>query len=308
MPIDTNTLKQIGEHVSNNPEAYQIDQRTINRIHRHKLSRRSWKGKTTKLKEQRAKRRQKNKKPEVCRHLPSIVNMNLRSVNNKTSQLKAFQDDGDHNIICVTETWLTASNKQATLNDLSHKYTAFSNERKHDRRGGGTMVLVNKDYATNVTHLGNTNTEAAADDDDNCDVEIEMTLVKMRPSRLPRGFSALYVACVYIEPKAAASQNAAKNDEKTTIAVATRIQQAIDIDPTPQFPLIFVCGDFNTAKCTHFVRMLGVRLLNYAPTRGQRLLDSVIVWNRKKLQSSVRSSVPRPETETVTEINLKVQS
>jgi hypothetical protein len=102
-----------------------------------------------------------------------------------------------------------------------------------------------------------------------------MTLVKMRPARLPRGFSALYIACVYVEPKAAVNQNAIKNDEKATNTIAIRIQQAIDKDPTPQCPLIFVCGDFNTAKCTHFVRLLGVKLLNRAPTRREKLLDRV---------------------------------
>jgi hypothetical protein len=97
----------------------------------------------------------------------------------------------------------------------------------------------------------------------------------MRPARLPRGYSILYVACVFVEPKAAANQNTIKNDEKATNTIAMRIQQAIDKDPTPQCPVIFVCGDFNTANCTHPVRMLGVKLLNCAPTRGQRLLDRV---------------------------------
>ncbi len=68
---------------------------------------------------------------------------------------------------------------------------------------------------------------------------------------LPRGYSILYVASVYVEPRAAASQNAIKHDEKATNTIAMRIQQAIDKDPTTQSPLIFVCGDFNTAKCTH---------------------------------------------------------
>jgi hypothetical protein len=86
-------------------------------------------------------------------------------------------------------------------------------------------------------------------------------------------YSILNVAFVYVEPKAAASQNAIKNDEKATSTIAMHIQQAIDKDPTPQCPLIFVCWDFNTAKCAHFVRMLGVKLL--ATARDQRLLDRV---------------------------------
>jgi hypothetical protein len=97
----------------------------------------------------------------------------------------------------------------------------------------------------------------------------------MRPARLPRGFSSLYVACVYIEPKSAVSQNAIKNDEKPTNAIATLIQQAIDNDLTPQCPLLFVCGDFNTAKCNNFFRLLGVKLLNCAPMRGKGLLDRI---------------------------------
>jgi hypothetical protein len=65
MLIDITTLKQIGELVLTNPEIYPIDQRTINKLHRHKFSKSTWKGKTEKLKQQRARRRQ-NTNPESC--------------------------------------------------------------------------------------------------------------------------------------------------------------------------------------------------------------------------------------------------
>jgi hypothetical protein len=131
------------------------------------------------------------------------------------------------------------------------------------------MILVNKEYTTNIIHLDIARTAGTEADDDgnNGYAEIELTLVRMRLARLPRGLSSLYVAYVYIEPKAAVSQNAIKNDEKTTNAIATLIQQAIDNDPTPQCPLLFVCGDFNTVKCNNFVRLLGVKLLYCAPMR-----------------------------------------
>jgi hypothetical protein len=50
-------------------------------------SRRKWR----RYKKQQRKQLQK-RKTEVCRHLPSVVN--------KTSQLRAFQDDSKHNINC----------------------------------------------------------------------------------------------------------------------------------------------------------------------------------------------------------------
>ncbi len=98
--------------------------------------------------------------------------MNLRSVVNKTNQLRAFQEDS--NII-----FEKPKNKATTLSELSGNYTTCSNV-KSNRRGGSTMILINKDYTTDFVHLDTANTKAATEEDgDNCDVDIEMTLVQM---------------------------------------------------------------------------------------------------------------------------------
>jgi hypothetical protein len=88
---------------------------------------------------------------------------------------------------------------------------AFKNEQKHERRGGGTMVLVNKNYAAHDIYLDTANMETSADNDDNCDLEIEMTLVKMRPARLPQG---ILDALCRVRLHRAKSQNAIKNDNQ----------------------------------------------------------------------------------------------
>jgi hypothetical protein len=117
MPISRNQLLEIANKVTTQrPDGNTTTVLKANRIW-HSTDH-------DKLVSKRKRRRYKNKqrklekrKTEVCRHLPSVVNMNLRSVVNKTNQLRAFQDDSKHNIICVTETWLTPNNKASTMSE-----------------------------------------------------------------------------------------------------------------------------------------------------------------------------------------------
>ena len=112
--------------------------------------------------------------------------------------------------MCISETWLSNQNKDAIKQQLSNNYTTLSNERD-TKNGGGTMILINKNYTTNIQHITTKKIENS---------EAEISLVKIKPNRLPRGYSSCYVACIYIPPKAANKNNTQKHQEQETDNIA----------------------------------------------------------------------------------------
>jgi hypothetical protein len=73
-------------------------------------------------------------------------------LSNKIDIINQFLDDSKVDIMCISETWLSNQNKDAIKQHLSNNYTTLSNERD-TKNGGGTMILINKDYTTNIQHI-----------------------------------------------------------------------------------------------------------------------------------------------------------
>ncbi len=132
--------------------------------------------------------------------------------------------------------------------------------------GGGTMILINKNYTTNIQHI---TTKKIVNS------EAEISLVKIKPNRLPRGYSSCYVACIYIPPKAANKNNTQKNQEQETDNIAQIISNILDTEKSINKPLLYICGDFNGAKSCTLCRQLQVKQIKIKATRGCNLLDPI---------------------------------
>jgi exonuclease III len=146
------------------------------------------------------------------------------------------------------------------------------------------MILAKKTYATETKIIG-------INIDDR--MEAEINLIKLRPHRLPRGFSTCYIACIYIPPKAAIRNNTTKNNEEITINIAKIISNAIDSDKTTNKQLLIICGDLNGAKTIALSRYLNIKQINKAATRGKNLLDPILTntpdcykWKTKQILGS----------------------
>ena len=85
------------------------------------------------------------------------------------------------------------------MND-EKQYIIESYERA-GKRGGGTMVLVRSDYAHSIVRLSPT-TPISRDwhtEEGRAKLgALELTIIRTRPHRLPRGFSCVLVVAVYI--------------------------------------------------------------------------------------------------------------
>ena len=210
--------------------------------------------------------RENRRKKYLCTCLPTIGNANARSIVNKIDELNQFLDDSKLDIMCITETWLNNSNKQVTTAKINNKYNVTSTER-YNKQGGGTMTLNKKTYAAETKHI-----EIKATDL----METEISLIKLRPHKLPRGYSTCYIACIYIPTKAATRKNSIKNHEEETSNIAKIISNAIDSDRTTNKQLLIICGDLDGAKTNALSRHLNIKQINKAATRGKNLLVPIL--------------------------------
>ena len=226
-------------------------------------------------KRERNRRRRNNNKT----HLPIVTTTNLRSINNKQDELLQYLEDSRTDIACLTETWIQELNiLETAINlELREKFHIISNPRR-GKQGGGTLVAVRKDYASNCIEIKSPNNQQ---DDPNA---LEVTSVRLRPNRLPRGYSTCLISAVYIPPSS--------NQTIEINALTNHLTDAVDLCPGK--PLIYTCGDFNKANTSLIKSQLGIYQLNKKPTRKKAVLDLVLsnaprcytALNKKPIASS----------------------
>ena len=103
--------------------------------------------------------------------LPSLLNANVRSINNKVDELSVLVRDQQLDLVCLTESWLNAS-----LPDIDIAgYKCVRRDRCNGKRGGGVICLINEHipYKRWLEH--------------ECD-EFESIWITIRPHKLPRCF------------------------------------------------------------------------------------------------------------------------
>ena len=119
----------------------------------------------------------------------------------KLTELKVRIQDENPDIICITETKLTSSNKDEALG-LEH-YNIWRKERTH-KGGGGIMIMTKKELtATEVELLKTTYAEAIA---------IEIKTKK----------GSILVATTYIAPKQILGAQKNTNNSKKSLSTHSR--------------------------------------------------------------------------------------
>ena len=202
--------------------------------------------------------------------LPSILTANVRSLDKKTGHLNDILNDSGVDIAAIQETWIKLSTQDVITSRLHSNYHVISTPRHCEdhlasKRGGGTMILVKKDYATTVQHI-----KRPALTLDPTAPHVELTIVKFKPKRLPSGYSTCIVVCAYIAEWDKSKQAAAIQELKTAIdaTIASNI--------TDNKPLIFVTGDLNGANTSSLKADHCLTQINKAATRKERLLDVIL--------------------------------
>jgi hypothetical protein len=206
--------------------------------------------------------------------VPSIATANLRSLDNKEELVNHLITDANIDIFCLTETWLNEDKKAASIGLLSKNVQVFSTERNRaDKvRGGGTMILVNKGFCENITPLTIDPPPPPPwpPPSSQSQSSLEFTAIKIKPRRLPRGYSCCLVICVYLPAWIESERDLASYHLQHVINEAT------SKCTSGSKPLIIVAGDLNGLNTEVHRRMHTLRQLNSQPTRGDNTLDVIL--------------------------------
>ncbi len=189
--------------------------------------------------------------------LPSIFLANVQSLDNKMDDLRArisFQRDiRDCNILCLTETWLTATVPDTAVTP-SDNFSVLRMDRTAEAgktKGGGVCFFINKKWCDprNISILSRC-----------CSPHLEHLSIICRPFYLPREFTSILVSAVYIPPQADTSLTLSKlHDELSGY-----------INKHPDAACI-IAGDFNKANLKKVIPNFNQHIS--CPTRGLNTLD-----------------------------------
>ena len=194
----------------------------------------------------------------------------MRSLDKKTGHLNDLLSDSGVDIAAIQETWIKQSTQDIITSRLHPSYHVISTPRHFEdhlttKRGGGTMILVRRDYAPSVEQI-----KHCLPANDLNSPHVELTIAKFKPRRLPRGFSTCIVVCAYI-----AEWDKSKQVEAIQV-LKTAIDNITAHSITDNKPLIIVTGDLNGANTSSLKADFSLAQINKEATRKDRLLDVIL--------------------------------
>ncbi|KAK2905565.1 hypothetical protein Q8A73_009508 [Channa argus] len=202
--------------------------------------------------------------------LPSLLLANVRSMENKLDELRARittqREIRECCALIFTETWLSDKVPEDAIQLQTHSVhrgdrTAASGKAK----GGGVFVFVNNSWCGDIQTV-----------DEHCSPDVEFLLLKCRPYYLQRKFTAVFLAAVYIPPRA------------NSTAALSKLHDVISALETAHPGAVFiVAGDFN--QCSLQTVFPKYHQHVDIPTRDKNTLDHVY----SNIRGAYRAA-PRP--------------
>ncbi len=125
--------------------------------------------------------------------LPTLMLSNVRSLENKLDLIQLSRstqhEARDCCVFVFTETWLNDNipDSAIQLNKLTCYRADIDKTLSGKSRGGGLCVYINKEWCNNAAVISK-----------HCSSLVEFMFVKCRPFYLPREFTAIVIAAVYI--------------------------------------------------------------------------------------------------------------
>ena len=184
-------------------------------------------------------------------NLPTILNANVQSLNNKIDELQTVCDINGVDIAVISETFISDQKpiEQYEL-DGYHKPPPVCC-RKDQSRGGVACYI--KDHIPykwwqELTQPG-----------------IESLWITMRPKRLPREISNIILGAIYHPPSA--------NNYSMIQHIQTSLETILQQHPGAG---ILITGDFNQLKCSALTSGFRLKQIVNKPTRGHNILDKIL--------------------------------
>ena len=128
--------------------------------------------------------------------LPSIMFGNVRSLSNKSDELRAnvrfLHEYREACLLCFTETWLHAAIPDSAVALTDHELVRGDRTADSGRsHGGGVCMFINSKWCNNWSVKERV-----------CTPDYEFLVVGLRPFYLPRELNQVFVMVTYIPPQA----------------------------------------------------------------------------------------------------------
>ncbi|KAI2665809.1 Protein disulfide-isomerase [Labeo rohita] len=154
--------------------------------------------------------------------LPSIHLVNLRSLPNKTDELRLLtrtnKDFSNSAALCFTETWLNDAIPDGALHLPGYQLFRADGDAESTgkSRGGGTCFYINERWCTDVTVLKKM-----------CCSDFEALFINCKPFYSPREFCSFILVSVYIPPQTNVSRAQQKPSQVTHVTLAPRVNETL---------------------------------------------------------------------------------
>ena len=181
--------------------------------------------------------------------VPSVLLSNVMSLAPKIDEIQHCVVHANFGLVCLTETWL-----KDCIQDEVVSISGFNIVRL-DRKSqihGGVCTYINESIQFSLM-------------DDLVDPAFEVLWIKIRPSRLPRGFNCIIVGTVYHPPSASDSE-----------MLNYLINCLSSIEAQSPNSGILLLGDFNKLKVTKLKSSFKLKQIITFPTRGSNTLDLIL--------------------------------
>ena len=185
--------------------------------------------------------------------MPSVLLTNVNRLSNKLDELYILLADSSVDIVCITETWLTAETPDSFCNLFG--YLFYRNDRI-ERMGGGVGCYVKTGIFSRLI-----------DPPVLKKLNFEVLWLALRPSVLPRPLSVVIVLVVYVPPW---------YDVASKKSLIDYLVNCVDyLNSVYANALFLMTGDFNSLETSFFSRLLHFKQIITGKTRGKNTLDKI---------------------------------
>ena len=184
-----------------------------------------------------------------CYNFPRVILTNARSIHNKQDELEFVLRNQSIDLCAISETWL--SHDEAPPPSIDG-FVHFTKSREA-RRGGGVLIYVKQEFNPTLVPCISVPRE------------LEIVWIHLRPQRLPRQLSGIFVAVLYSPP------NSDTGDE-----LIEHLINAVDQFKTVHPNAGFIMGDFNKLDTNPICGGCGFKQIVGKPTRENAILDKIV--------------------------------
>ena len=201
------------------------------------------------------------RKGSLSAYVPSLYLSNVMSLAPKIDDVRHVAQYANLDCVCITESWL-----RSHIHDSVVALSGFNLVRKDrvDSIHGGVCAYIRDNI--NFAIL-----------DDLEDSSFEALWLKLRPARLPRGYSCIVLGIIYHPP----------NDNDP--AILDYLWQSLSSIES-RFPNcgLLIVGDFNRLKTKRLQNSFDLKQIVTFPTRGDRTLDLVLTNLKEYYQDPIQ--------------------